>query len=99
MYNGIINERKTMLEIAFGMKQVQEKATMNPMVAMMAAELEDTRNNLSEDEFLTFLANFAITVSAMAISETVQLCLDQPAQDELEKTILEMMEIDELGKE
>ena len=88
-----------MLEIAFGMKRIQEKATMNPVVAMMACELEDTRNNLSEDEFLQFLANFAIAVSATAISETVQLCLDQPAQDELEKTILEIMEIDNLGKE
>lgn len=88
-----------MLEIAFGMKQVQKNATENPLVAMMALELEDTRNNLSEDEFLGFLANFALTISAMAISETVQVCLDEQAQDELEKTILELMEIGELGKE
>jgi hypothetical protein len=88
-----------MLEIAFGMKQVQKDATENPLVAMMALELEDTRNNLSEDEFLEFLAKFALSISAMAISQTVQLCLDETTQDELEKTILELMEMEDLGKE
>lgn len=88
-----------MLEIAFGMKEAQKTATENPLVAMMAIELEDNRNNLTEDEFMEFLAKFALTVSAMAISQTVQLCLDETTQDELEKTILELMEMEDLGKE
>lgn len=87
-----------MLEIAFGMKEAQKIATENPLVAMMAMELEDTRSNLTDDEFLQFLAKFATTISAMAISETVQLCLDDEAQDELQKTILELMEIGEMGE-
>lgn len=87
-----------MLEIAFGMKEAQKIATENPLVAMMANELGDTRNDLSTDEFMEFLAKFALTISAMAISQTVQVCLDEKSQDELEKTILELMEIGEMGE-
>ena len=80
------------------MKEVQQTATENPMVAMMANQLGDSRNDWSDDEFMTFLAKFALTISAMAISQTVQLCLDETAQNELEKTILELMEISEMGE-
>lgn len=87
-----------MLEIAMGMKEAQQTATENPLVAIMANELEANRTDWSNDEFMTFLAKFALTISAMAISETVQLCLDDNAQDELQKTILELMEISEMGE-
>ena len=87
-----------MLKIAMGMKEVQQNATENPMVAFMAQNLNLMREDATEDEFLTFLAKFALTISAMAIGETVQLCLDDNAQDELQKTILELMEISEMAE-
>ena len=87
-----------MLEIAMGMKEIKQTATENPLVAIMAQNLNSIRNEASEDEFLGFLAKFALTISAMAISETVQLCLDDNAQDELQKTILELMEISEMAE-
>ena len=80
------------------MKEVQQTATENPMVAMMANQLEHNRNDWSDDEFFEFLAKFALTISAMAISHTVQLCLPEDQQNELEKTILELMEISEMGE-
>ena len=80
------------------MKEIQQTATENPLVAIMAQNLNSIRDEASEDEFLGFLAKFALTISAMAISETVQLCLDDNAQDELQKTILELMEISEMGE-
>ena len=79
-----------MLDIAFGMKQVASEAVENPLVAMMAGMLEAQRTEMSEDEFLSALAHFAMAISAQAVSGTVCLTLDENAQAELVKTIEEL---------
>ncbi len=80
-----------MLDIAFGMKQVASEACENPMVAMMAYGLESMRTEVDSDEFLSALAQFAMAISASAVSGTVCLTLDDTEQMELEKTINELM--------
>jgi hypothetical protein len=87
-----------MLEIAFGLKDAQAQATENPFIAMLAIELEEMRATATEDEFLNSLAKFALNVSAMSIQATTLLCLDENQQAELEKTILEIMEMDKMGE-
>lgn len=82
-----------MLDIAFGMKQVATEACDNPMVAMMAMGLDDMRTEVDTDEFLSALAQFANAISAMAVSGTVCLTLDETEQAELVKTINELESI------
>ena len=79
-----------MLDIAFGMKQVAHDACENPIVAMMAGMLDDARTEMDSDEFLTALAQFAMAISAQAVSGTVCLTLDETEQAELVKTIEEL---------
>jgi hypothetical protein len=88
-----------MLEIALGMKAVQNTATEHPLVAIMANDFLNSRDGMDEDEFLTVLARFALAVSAMAIAQTVELCLDEDEQNLLAITVNELMEIEDLGKE
>ena len=83
-----------MLDIAFGMKQVAGEACENPFVAMMASGLDEMRTEVDSDEFLSALAQFAMTISAMAVSGTVALTLDETEQAELVKTIEELEAID-----
>lgn len=82
-----------MLDIAFGMKQVASEACENPIVAMMAMGLEEMRTEVTEDEFFSALAQFAMTISAMAVSGTVDLTLDETEKGELVKTIEELQSI------
>jgi hypothetical protein len=79
-----------MLDIAFGMKQVANEACDNPMVAMMAMGLDAMRTEVDTDEFMSALAQFAMSISAMAVSGTVCLTLTEDAQAELVKTIEEL---------
>ncbi len=82
-----------MLDIAFGMKQVASEACENPFVAMMAQGLDAMRTEVDSDEFLSALAQFAMAISAQAVSGTIVLTLDENEQNELEKTINELMSI------
>jgi hypothetical protein len=95
LYNGIINKTKgkSMLDIAFGMKQVANEACDNPMIAFMAQGLDAMRTEVDSDEFLSALAGFAMSISAMAVSGTVCLTLSEDAQAELVKTIEELESI------
>ena len=79
-----------MLDIAFGMKQVAHEACDNPFTAMMASGLDAMRTEVDSDEFLHALAQFAMAISAQAVSGTVCLTLDENAQAELVKTIEEL---------
>jgi hypothetical protein len=79
-----------MLDIAFGMKQVASEACENPMVAMMASGLDAMRTEVDTDEFMSALAQFAMAISAMAVSGTICLTLTEDAQAELVKTIEEL---------
>lgn len=79
-----------MLDIAFGMKQVAHEACDNLIVAMMAQGLDAMRTEVDSDEFLHALAQFAMAISAQAVSGTVCLTLDENAQAELVKTIEEL---------
>ncbi len=79
-----------MLDIAFGMKQVANEACENPFVAMMAQGLDAMRTEVDSDEFLSALAQFAMSISAMAVSGTVCLTLTKDAQAELVMTIEEL---------
>lgn len=79
-----------MLDIAFGMKQVAHEACDNPMMAMMAGMLDDARLEMDSDEFLSALAQFAMAISAQAVSGTICLTLDETEQAELVKTIEEL---------
>ena len=88
-----------MLEIAFGMKQVHNDSTEHPIVAMMANDFASNRDGMTEDEFMTNLARFALAVSAMAVAQTVQLCLSDEQQEQLALTIEELNEMENLGKE
>jgi hypothetical protein len=81
------------------MKQVQATSTEHPIIAIMANDLAANRDGMTEDEFLTNLARFALAVSSMAIAQTVDLCLDEAEQNQLAMTIQEIMEIEDLGKE
>ena len=82
-----------MLDIAFGMKQVATEACDNPFVAMMAQGLDAMRTEVDSDEFLSALAQFAMSISAQAVSGTVCLTLTEDAQAELVKTIEELESI------
>jgi hypothetical protein len=82
-----------MLDIAFGMKQVAAEACESPFVAMLAQGLDAMRTEVDSDEFLSALAQFAMAISAGAVSGTVCLTLDEAEQGELEKTIIELMSI------
>ena len=82
-----------MLDIAFGMKQVATEACDNPFVAMMARGLDAMRTEVDSDEFLSALAQFAMAISAQAVSGTVCLTLTEDAQAELVKTIEELESI------
>ena len=79
-----------MLDIAFGMKQVAHEACDNPIVGMMAGMLDDARTEMDSDQFLSALAQFAMAISAQAVSGTVCLTLDETEQAELVKTIEEL---------
>ncbi len=82
-----------MLDIAFGMKQVASEACDNPMVAMMAMGLDAMRTEVDTDEFMSALAQFAMAISAMAVSGTVDLTLDETEKEALVKTIEELQGI------
>jgi hypothetical protein len=82
-----------MLDIAFGMKQVAGEACENPIVAMMAMGLDAMRTEVDTDEFMSALAQFAMTISAMAVSGTVDLTLDDAEKEALVKTIEELQAI------
>jgi hypothetical protein len=79
-----------MLDIAFGMKQVANEACDNPFTAMMAQGLDAMRTEVDSDEFLHALAQFAMAISAQAVSGTICLTLTEDAQAELVKTIEEL---------
>ena len=79
-----------MLDIAFGMKQVASEACDNPVIALMAQMLDNSRTEMNSDEFLSALAGFAMAISAQAVSGTVCLTLDETEQAELVKTIEEL---------
>jgi hypothetical protein len=79
-----------MLDIAFGMKQVANEACDNPFTAMMAQGLDAMRTEVDSDEFLHALAQFAMAISAQAVSGTICLTLDETEQAELVKTIEEL---------
>lgn len=84
-----------MLEIALGMKSVAHDACDNPLTAMMAQMLDSQRNEMDSDEFLSALANFAMAISAQAVSGTVVLTLDEEEQSLLALTIEDLMSIGE----
>jgi hypothetical protein len=56
----------------------------------MAMGLDAMRTEVDTDEFMSALAQFAMSVSAMAVSGTVCLTLTEDAQAELVKTIEEL---------
>lgn len=83
-----------MLEVAIGMKSVAHDACDNPFVAMMAQGLDAMRTEVDSDEFLSALAQFAMAISANAVSGTVMLTLDENEQNLLAQTIEDLMTID-----
>lgn len=84
-----------MLEVAIGMKSVAHDACDNPIVAMMAMGLDQMRNEVDSDEFLSALAQFAMSISANAVSGTLMLTLDENEQSLLAETIEDLMTIGE----
>ena len=84
-----------MLDIAFGMKQVATEACDNPLVAFMAQGLDAMRTEVDSDEFLSALAQFAMSISANAVSGTLMLTLDENEQSLLAETIEDLMTIGE----
>jgi len=56
--------------------------------------LDAMRTEVDSDEFLHALAQFAMAISAQAVSGTIVLTLDETEQAELVKTIEELEAID-----
>ena len=83
-----------MLEVAIGMKKVAHDACDNMIVGMMASMLNDARTEMDSDEFLSALAQFAMAISANAVSGTVMLTLDEAEREQLALTIEDLMTID-----
>ena len=82
-----------MLEIALGMKTVAHEACDNPLVGLMANMLDSARNDMDSDQFLSALADFAMAISANAVSGTVMLTLDEAEREQLALTIEDLMTI------
>lgn len=90
------NERTTMLDKAFGMKQVTEDITQDPMVMyagylVMEAETEDERNHA--------LNVFGQTITGLMAYAMSELLLSEEDFTALTATIGELIEIGEVGEE